>query len=257
VAKEKRIHDYIYVNGTVRKQCFITYGLTFKEYMKVFGPKIQHILLIKHQFDFGTLNYHTFLEYVDEDNMKQLLEDEVHRYGDFCWVDFDDTSSLDLLEPMEIAELLYLGHKKHPVTTAFYSKLNNRLAYLSYQDGWFNKIFYKDMEDFYQVLECLIPLKVNERLKKKFHLFQKQKSLPCLPVEISHSLSRLSEQGLLIDFTDIQENRKTFQIPVYTIGKFLNMDDMIEQISELKMDAAFKGQLIYLKKSQIWSLHKE
>ena len=68
---------------------------------------------LKHNFEWTDFHYHTLFEYVEEENIHKLIQAEIDEFDEFCWVDFDDASDLDELEPKEIAELLYLAHKKN------------------------------------------------------------------------------------------------------------------------------------------------
>src|SRR5690606_13912669 len=113
------------------------------------------------QFNDGHFHMNTKFDYVNQENIKQLITDNVYDYGDFCWLDFDDEEKLDLLSNEEIAELLFLGHMKNHLRAPFYGKLSNRFAYLADEDGLLNKTYYKSWVDFYHVLGTSIALKLN------------------------------------------------------------------------------------------------
>ena len=103
----------IYINGNRRGHCFITSGITFKEFVSNIPSPLHQVLLLKHNFEWTDFHYHTLFEYVEEENIHKLIQAEIDEFDEFCWVDFDDASDLDELEPKEIAELLYLAHKKN------------------------------------------------------------------------------------------------------------------------------------------------
>lgn len=76
---------------------------------------LTNLLLLKHQFEDSDYHYSTHMDYLEEEQVSLLVDEEVSDYGDFCWIDVDDVSSLDLLEPQDVASLLYLGHMKKPL----------------------------------------------------------------------------------------------------------------------------------------------
>ena len=41
---------------------------------------------------------------------------------------------------------------KNYLRPPFYSYLGNRYVYLAHDDGWYNKTYYRDLNDFYNLL---------------------------------------------------------------------------------------------------------
>ncbi|MFD3450184.1 hypothetical protein ACFDTO_37025 [Microbacteriaceae bacterium 4G12] len=249
-----QIRDIIYINGDRRNHCFITSGITFQEFASNIPSPLHNVLLLKHNFEWTDINYHTLLEYVEEENIQRLISEDVAQFGDFCWVDFDDGNDLDELEPMEIAELLYLAHKKEPIAKPFFPLLKNKYVYLSHDDGWYNKVYYRRLQDFSGMLCKVIPYKLGSFGKKRFSLFQKAKIYPAISKEVIDQLIPYAEDGLLIDLLSKEESRHGVEIPVYAIGSFENTDEIIENIAELKGEANEKFWLIFDKKEQDWKL---
>ncbi len=247
------IKEIIYINGDRRNSCFLTSGITFQEFANNIPSPLQNVLLLKHDFDWTDLNYHTLFEYVEEENMRKLVDADVAQYGEFCWIDFDDVNDLDELEPTEIAELLYLAHKKEPIGKPFFPLLKNKYVYLSHEDGWHNKVYYRRTQDFAALLAKVIPYKLGMSMKKRFPLFQKSKVYPAVTREVTEKLIPYTEDGLLIDLSEKTDSRKGLEIPVYVIGTFETTDEIIENLREHKRDAYNKGWLVYDKKEQDWN----
>lgn len=118
--------ELIYIHLNAVHHYTMSYGIEFREFVKCLPKELNNVLLLKHNFDYSDFNMHTLLDYVEKDNLDRLLKEDVYEYGDFCWLDFEDTDGLNELEGQEIAELLYLGHSKQHLSGPFYSKLNNR-----------------------------------------------------------------------------------------------------------------------------------
>ncbi|CAM4181782.1 oxalate:formate antiporter [Bacillus manliponensis] len=247
-----QIKNMIYINGNRRNHCFITAGITFEEFASNIPSPIHQVLLLKHNFEWADFHYHTLFEYVEEENMNKLITADIDEFHDFCWVDFDDVSDLDELEPKEIAELLYLAHKKEPLGRAFFPLLKNRFAYFSHDDGWYSKVYYRRMLDFVGMLSKVIPYKLGSFGKKRFSLFQKSKIYPAISKEVILELVPLMEDGLYFDLAGKIESRRGLDIPVYVIGSYESTDEVLDNLAELKRGASQTGWLIFDKKEQEW-----
>ncbi|WP_416825950.1 oxalate:formate antiporter [Ectobacillus polymachus] len=252
-----QIKEIIYINGDRRNHCYLSSGITFQEFANNIPSPLHNVLLLKHNFEWTDINYHTLLEYVEEENMPKLITAETDQYDEYCWVDFDDVSDLDELEPMEIAELLYLAHKKEPIEKPFFPLLKNKFVYLSHEDGWFNKVYYRRQQDMAGLLSKVIPYKLGSFGKKRRMLFQKTKIYPAITKEIVLRFLPLAEDGLLIDLHNKVESKRGLEIPFYVVGSFTNMDEIMDGLDELKEDALEKAVLIFDKKDQEWRWENE
>lgn len=182
------------------------------------------------------------LEFVINKNLNDLYNENVHSYGDFCWVDFNDVSALDNLVPQEKAELLYLGHYKQPLASPFFDKLDNKVVYLAHDDGWFNKVFYKDINHFIDVLRQLISYRVKS--------YKKNVMLP--NVEVGIKLALLAKDGILIDLYRIIKSRNGVEIPFNVIGKINDFDDVYNNMERHRAKARLEYWLVY--KNNEWTI---
>ncbi len=254
LSKTDGIRDLIYINGNINEKCFITYGIEFKEFVYSLPSSIPNILLLKHQYDESDFHFGTLLDYVEGEQVHKLAQDHVYGYGNFCWIDVEDISSLNLLEPHDLAALLYLGHYQKPLNSQFNNKLNNQFVYLAHDDGWFNKTYYKDIYDMKHLMSRIVPLKIASLNQKRFSLLRKKSEYPPLPLVLVNTLLTLTNDGLLIDFQHMIHTRKDVQVPVYTIGEFLDMDEMYNEVDEHKKASKLRANLILNKKDLEWSL---
>lgn len=248
------IRDLVYVHLNENGQYVISYGVEFSVFAQSISRSLNHLLLIKHQFDDGELNRHTLLEYVPRDSLRKLVEDNIYAYGDFCWVDFEEIDGLDELSGQEIAELLFLGHQKRHLKGPFYSKLGNRYVYLSRYDSWFNKTYYRQMNDFYRMLGNVISIKLEElKIEKTLIGIRKKRSYPPVNLDIILSLSKFMREGTVISLRNITQNRNRIEIPIWVIGDFDNMDDMMEEFDQMKREKC-DAKLVLEKKTREWAL---
>lgn len=258
VLQLKRNHPYsrdlLYLHINERDHYVLSHGIEFHEFFKSLQDPFAHLLLLKHRYEDGEFNSHTLFEYVPGDNAEKLAQANVHAFGDFCWIDFEEVEALNVLTAQEIAELLYLGHIKHHLKLPFYNQLNNRFVYLSNEDGWFNKIYYRNFNDFYRMLGNVLSGKLGEMKPEKMMLgIRKKKSYPSVSKEILKALIPALKEGAVLSLKHMQQNRNRMEIPIWIIGDFADMDDMHDEYKEASRSQP-DGRIVFDKKLKEWSL---
>jgi len=249
------IRDLLYVHLNQTDQYVISYGIEFSEFAAAFSGSLNHLLLLEHRFDDTEYNMHTLLEYCPEDRINKLAAEDVYGYGDFCWIDFMEEEVLNELSDQEMAELLYLGHFKHHLKLPFYNKLDNRFVYLTHDDGWFNKTYYRSFKDFFHLLSDVISFKLGELKPEKALLgLRKKRSYPPVNKEILLSLTPFIKEGICISLRDADQQRTRVEIPIWVIGDFANMDDMYEEYQQISKQP-YHAKIILDKRTKEWKLN--
>ncbi|GGE57788.1 oxalate:formate antiporter [Priestia taiwanensis] len=248
------LSDIIYINGDRHNQCYTTTGITFEEFSSSLVCPLKNVLLLKHRFEWADFNLMSRFDYVEQENVARLMDDDVHEYGEFCWVDFEDSSDLDELEPSEIASLLYLGHMKEPLNKAFFPILNNTYAYLSEEDGRYTKVYYKKLYDFLFMLCNVIPLKLSDSQKRKMFFFQRPKQLSSISIHVMEALLPIMEEGMIIDLSKKVDTRKAIEIPIYKIQSGRESMEFFTYEEKYSKISSIYGKLVYMKKEQQWRL---
>lgn len=237
-------YSKIYLNAFPKENRIVSYGIEFKEFIITLKEPVRNILVLAGGFAESEYNYATGFEYINGKNIQSILNADVKIFGDFCWVDFDDIELLKKLEPREVADLLYLGRFMKPVTSPFFERLNNRFTYLAHDDGWFNIFYYRNLKDINEVIRNIVPLKVMAKCSSIM--------VPELSSELSCKLWNLALNGLLIDFDHISKNEEAIKIPLVLIGKFLDMDEMYNNLHKHVEKVSSAGSL-ELKKNK-WTI---
>jgi hypothetical protein len=249
------IRDLIYVHLNQTDQYVMSYGIEFEEFARAFSGSLNQLLLLAHRFDDAEFNMHTLLEYCPEERIGKLAAEDVHGYGNFCWIDFIEEEVLNELTGQEIAELLYLGHQKQHLKLPFYNKLGNRFVYLAHDDGWFNKTYYRNFRDFFQLLSEVIAVKLGGlKLEKSLLRMKKKRSYPQVNKEILLSLTPFIKEGICISLRDADQQRGRIEIPIWVIGDFDNMDDMYEGYEQI-VNKPCHAKIIFDKKLKEWKLN--
>ncbi|MFB5197976.1 hypothetical protein ACE198_24265 [Neobacillus sp. KR4-4] len=249
------IQDLIYVHLNQTDQYVMSSGIEFAEFAAAFSGSLNPLLLLAHRFDDADFNMHTQLEYCPDDRINKLAGEDVYSYGNFCWIDFIEEDVLNELTGQEIAELLYLGHLKHHLKLPFYNKLGNRFVYLAQDDGWFNKTYYRSFKDFFHVLSEVIAGKLGDlKVEKSILGFRKKKTYPQVNKEILLSLTPFIKEGICISLRDSDHQRTRIEIPIWVIGDFANMDDMVEEYEQVSSKPCH-AKIIFDKKTKEWKLN--
>lgn len=229
-------NDILYMHMQASERFVLFNGLTFQEFAFSLPYTLNSILLLKHQFDGGEYNLNVLLESVSSEDISKLLKENVRGYGDFCWIDFEEADGLDELEGREISELLYLGHTKNHLVPPFFRKLNNQFVYLAQDDGWFNKIYFRSLSTYYNMLGSLIPLKLEPlKVERNWLRIRKKKELTAIPVDIITALAPILAEGLIFSFRHVKYSRTKIEVPAWVVGDYLNMDEMYDDFSDGKI----------------------
>lgn len=237
----RKLRDIIYINADLDESWVLYYGIEFKEFFAALPGSLSNLLLLAHDYYWGSLrSSSSFLDYVIGEQITDLAKQDIYMYGDFCWVDFDHESAIDLLEPQEIAELLYLSHMNKPLGSPFFSKLNNRFAYCAHDDGWRCKLYCRELREFAEVIANIVKSTVSTSKRRKIYP---------MTDELKTHFIKLSEDGLLIDFHNVSKEDRRISIPIYTIGKLDDMDDMYNNLNRYIGTSKFKGWLVHTNKN--------
>lgn len=199
---------------------------------------LKNLLLLKHEYPGASTSPHSHLDFVNRKQIEDLAEQDIYRYGDFCWVDFQHESALEIMDPQEIAELLYLGRMHKPLASPFFDKLKNRFAYCSHDDGWRCRLYFREPLDFVHVITDTVISAISKRRK-----------ISPFTDEAKMNLLRLTKDGLVLDFRNVHKDQRAISIPIFTIGKLYDMDDMYNNLNGYIERANYKGWLVHAERN--------
>jgi hypothetical protein len=143
----------------------------------------------------------------------------------------------DKLNDNDIAELLFFAHLARPLNRVIISKIMNRFAYYSHDDGWFNKLYVRSFQDYETILVNVIINKLQKITNRR---------IAALPANISSYLLESTVEGLFIDFSRITKNRTEIRLPIALIGHHTDMDKVYNFKNE---NSSNKVWLEYSKKT--------
>ncbi len=237
----------IYIHFIKSKAEMVYTGIEFRAFAEGLQKPLKNLLLLKaeglgngHQKNFDLINGATYL--------KQFIRDEDYRFGDFCFLDYDEDAVIDNLTDEQISHMLFLAHMFRPLERPFFDVLKNRFAYLAHDNGFFCKLYCRYPEEFLNVLAS----KISVVLSGLTSLSIKP---PCR--DVVSELLTLAEQGLYMDLKDFTQKEQNILLDVYTIGKITDMDTVYNATEKLKAGALSICKLIYSGQKKEWALTKE
>jgi hypothetical protein len=199
--KEKEIEEYLthlYVHVNEIEHFALFSGLSVQQFIRYFSD-LPALLLLKHRYEDTSFNIHTQLEFVVQDQYTRFLKDYVERPTELCILDFSDERKLNMLSPQEQAELLYIAHKKEAFRLPFYHHLQNRFVYLTDEGEQITKIYFRDIDDLYNLIASVFNQQISEKAKST--AFWRKKNNVVLPELFSEKVEAYAdyyEDGVLM-----------------------------------------------------------
>ncbi|NGP46350.1 hypothetical protein G4V62_15875 [Bacillaceae bacterium SIJ1] len=247
MANQDKRKSLFYILNLQEQQMVLTHGMSFYDFRKATRFPLKNVLLLKEDSLLPDVNLHTMLPYATAETMP-LLDKKTE--GKMCWVDVDDMESVNTLTDIDIAHLLFLGHKMGPVRTPFSPVLHNRYAFLSQDDGFYTKIYYQKATNYIFLFGQFITSQYAKHLQKKRFLFSQKEVVPALSIELATHLFELSEDGLVLQFSETETNRTYIRTPLWLIGSYSNMDDMLDSAEEKKKTTSYSAYLVFIRRKE-------
>lgn len=235
----RRLRDVFYIYKNMNENYYIYYGMEFNEFRQYSPIPLENLLLLAGGEVVGeSYNPVWHFETIQgAEQVKALENEDLYALGNFHWVDYKSEDLLNSCTPEEKAELLYLSHFGRPLHSSFVERIQNNFAYLAHDDGWYCKLFCKDMSIMVDILE-----------KKLIAYFSTtiNEPLPEMSTAIKLELAHMMGEGLFIDLEAlITCFDESYSLALYSIGKFNNMDEVYNNRKRHMLKASRKCYLEY------------
>ena len=225
---------YLYAKLSPERNEAVFSGIKFADFIKYVPIQIQNILLPKPLY-IGERYVHCFELLEGIDNITRLNFQNIYNYGNFCFLDYKDPSTINLITDEQIAELLYLAHMFKPLISPFFDILQNNYVYLSHDDGWYCKIYCREIDALNSILFNKLTNCIN-RISCNRILF--------LPNILIEKITELSSRGLLIELNMSMKKNKTVSIMLYEVGEHESMDYLINNLGNLYSKPLYNIRLV-------------
>ena len=231
----------LYIKADVVHHEFVYSGIEFYEFIHYLRKPIENIVLLKANY-IGNDCQNNFELVEGNTDIDLLSQEDVYSFGDFCFLDYAKHENIGRLTDEQIAEMLYLAHMNKPLKSPFFDVLNNRFAYLAHDDGFFCKLYCRELEDMMNI--------ISGKISEEFH---KKNPIPYLDASILTQIIQIAEEGIFIDFDDLVRSKGSMVVDIYCIGKQLDMDKIYNSTQEIKQSATKRYQLLL--HDDEWELH--
>lgn len=229
-------HIYIHMNET--NHFVIFSGLTMQDFVQCTEP-LQHLVLLKHNYENCSFNIHTQLEFVLDEDIPSFTKEFMDKPTDLRWIDFKDENKLNLLTPQEQAELLYIGHKKEPVRSAFNKHLQNRFVYFSNKDENMTKIYFREMNESLALVVNILNQVVRDKERGNTFWRRKQKEgYPELTMDQLISRKPLLKEGVLLSLFKLEKSKTAYDLEFRFLPESIYPDEIWDELTTImKQDA--------------------
>ncbi|QUH18649.1 hypothetical protein [Alkaliphilus sp. B6464] len=242
-----RCRHFYYVVSDFKNNQIFSCGATFSEFMEFIENKPDNILLLNGCFGDGKYHSDIKFDYADKENMKDLIDDNVYSYGDFCWIDYKNMNTLDNITKLQLAELLYLKHKFEPLYDAHINWMSNDYLYMAHDDDYWTKIFIKNIQSYKNVVHG----KILKALKGR------KRHIEPIPDEIIDYIFINSENGILFDFENTYFWNHRTGVRIYELGRNYNYDKIFEVFKRKEHFTNTEAVLEYNNRNKKWSIYSD
>jgi hypothetical protein len=205
----------IYINTVGRvAECS---GIGLEAFIKYSGLKIENIMLLKSE-DMGNAVAKNFELLNGRQCVDRFIKNRSYEYGTLCFTDYSDMKDIERIEDNEISELLFIAHMFRPLNSPFIDAIGNSFIYISHDDDFYCKLYWKEQEYFIEnILTNIIRNDVSTLLNV---------DLPMIDNEVTDQLVETTAHGLFIDFSEAAVNEGMIKIPIRIVGGADNYNDM-------------------------------
>lgn len=212
----------------------------------------ENLLLIKGNRNAGHYDSYTGFQIIKgQEKVKEYIDRGIGNPQSLgSWIDFHNVDLLHQLTPVEISELLYIGHAHTYLHSPFYYKLQNNYIFLSLPNG-FTKLYYRYLEEFHEQFTESLTERMRKKVNEKKKFFQKEKDVSPFPLERMKEFVPVFREGVVISFQQM-----TMENGIYCAPMFIAEDKLAKVDSHFEKKHQF-GRLLYNCHTDEWDLECE
>lgn len=247
--KGEDLLDKVCLHIDTTSNAVLSRGLVIEDFVSVVVHKPSNLLLLDTTANQGEYEPHTGMKIVRGNlavtNYFNLLQKR-NSLREIKWIDFSDIAMLKELSPIEISELLYLGHTRTNLRSPFFYKLQNNFVYFEYNNDT-ARVYYRNLDEFYKILANKLAKLLEQKINEKRLFFKKGPEVAPVNVLLLKKMKTIFQDGVCFDFRELtNKEANTFVIPVHVV------EDRFWNSTPKQKDLV--GNLIYDLEAKAWSV---
>ena len=223
-------HLYIHMNDVDHFVVFS--GLSCKQFLLCAEP-MKNVLLLKSSFEDGSYNMHTQHDFVSTEDMPHFIKKLTDNQSELCWLDFDSEKNVSQLSGNEQAELLYFAHKREPLQSPFFHKLQNRYAFYANPSDKTTKVYFRYLADVEQIMANLFNFIIKDKTDAVSFWRRKARSQTAsLDPMVLRSIRHYVKEGALLSLYKMEKTGQ-FGIEIRTLSNYNFPDEVWDDLNEI------------------------
>ena len=227
-ADDYLFHLFVHMNDNDHFVLFN--GISAKQMLQSIDTP-SNLLLLKHQYEDGSFNIHTQFDFVEGEDLPLFEKELDATISDLFWVDFNDERYINQLTPLEQAELLYFAHKKEPLSSPFFVKLQNRFLYYYTQSNNETKIYFRFLADCEIIVATLLSRLIKEKeATGNFWRRNAKSKAPAVDPALLKALRPLAKEGTLVSLYKLDKPNSTYGIELRILSELEFTEEVWEDL---------------------------
>lgn len=223
-------HLYIHMNDVDHFVIFS--GLSCKQFF-VSAEPMENVLLLKSSFEDGSYNMHTQHAFVSTEDMPHFIKKITDNQSELCWLDFDSEKNVNQLSAAEQAELLYFAHKREPLQSPFFHKLQNRYAFYANPTDKLTKVYFRFLADVEQITANVFNFMIKDKSDTGgFWRRKSRQQIPQLDPLVLRSIRHYIKEGALLSLYKMEKSGQ-FGIEIRTLSNYNFPDEVWDDLNEI------------------------
>ncbi|WP_108306944.1 hypothetical protein [Metalysinibacillus jejuensis] len=241
MAKKLRANDdfiyHIYIHMNDVDQFVIFSGLKLQQFVASVDP-LRNLLLLKATYEDGMFNNHTQHDYIVPEDIKKFVK-KANNSAELCWLDFAYERQLNDLTAREQAELLYIAHKREPISVPFFQKLQNRYVYIASTGEKVTKIYFKHLSDADMLITNVFNQLIRERENTTSFFRRRTKdAVPSITPEFLKAYRSYAKEGALFSLAKAEKAKSAYEIEVRNLAHYNFPDEIWDDLKQILKEEA-------------------
>ncbi|MDM8212520.1 hypothetical protein QUW13_01350 [Enterococcus hirae] len=240
--------ENIYVHIDSTSNAVTSRGITHTDFSDNIVHYPHNLLLLDPHDPNGQYEKRTGLKVIEGKEAVELYFNELRRKRsgrETKWLDFTDPGMLAELTPLELSEILYLGHTKTQLHSPFFYKLQNNFVYFE-NARTFMRIYYRYLDEFYRIMAIKVAQIVEDKLNERKSFFRRPRKVAPIDNRIMREMEIVLTEGAVLAFREYEEKDRQAVIPLYIV------EDRWWKSMQSYQKPPKVGELAYNYASQTW-----